>query len=166
MYPALTIASQFINRGIAEGNPVTPMKLQKLIYFAHGLHLARHQQPLIREPVQAWTYGPVIPDIYYQFKRWGNNPITTPITFSIGDDGELVSGPAPLDAEAQATVNMTWDITKDFNAIQLSNWTHEQGSPWFQAVSMNDTGITEREPIDNELIKDYFTEIIRNDVGE
>ncbi|GAB3913927.1 Panacea domain-containing protein [Larkinella knui] len=158
MYPALLIARQFINKGIAEGRPLTPMKLQKLIYMAHGLHLARHEKPLIAEQVQAWSYGPVIPDVYTRFKRFGNNPITTPIPTNDWDE--------ELDRQAQDSINFAWDIAKDYNAIQLSNWTHVEGSPWYQSVSRNGDGTIEQEPIDNELIKDYFTEIIRRDVGE
>ena len=166
MYPALVIASQFINKGIAEGKPVTPMKLQKLIYFAHGLHLARHEKPLIKEPVEAWTYGPVIPDIYYRFKKWGNNPITKSGKIGFWEDDSFVDEGDVLDRQAQDTLKMTWDITKDFSAIQLSNWTHTEGSPWYQAVSRNENGVAEYEPIDNSLIKEYFTEIIRTHVGE
>ncbi|WP_266368823.1 Panacea domain-containing protein [Tellurirhabdus rosea] len=159
MYPALDIATQFINKSIAAGKPVTPMKLQKLIYLAHGLHLARHDKPLIRERVQAWSYGPVIPEIYGRFKKWGNNPITTPIP-TFDDVNET-----PLDPDAQDTIDFAWDIAKDFNAIQLSNWTHIEGSPWYRSVSRNESGVMEQEVIDNDLIKEYFNEIIRRDVG-
>ncbi|WP_128546658.1 Panacea domain-containing protein [Larkinella soli] len=158
MFSALTIAKQFINRAIAEGKPLTPMKLQKLIYLAHGLHLARHKTPLIREKIQAWSYGPVIPDVYGRFKRFGNNPITTPMPPGDWDE--------ELDAQAQDSIHFAWDIAKDFNAIQLSNWTHVEGSPWFQSVSRNEGGLIDQEPIDNDVIKDYFTEIIRRDAGE
>lgn len=158
MYPAWTIARQFINKGIAEGRPVTPMKLQKLIYLAHGLHLARHEEPLIKEKVQAWSYGPVIPDVYARFKRYGNNPITTPIPTGEWDE--------ELDRQAQGSIDFAWDIAKDFTAIQLSNWTHIEGSPWYQSVSRNESGVLEQEPIDNETIREYFNEIMRRYGGE
>ena len=166
MYPALEIATQFINKGIAAGKPVTPMKLQKLIYLAHGLYLARHEKPLIQDKIQAWPYGPVIPAVYNAYKRFGNNPITKPVPTGgwVGD--EYVDETAPLDRQAQDTIDFAWDSAKDFNAIQLSNWTHAQGSPWSQSVSQGMTNVSEQEPIDNELIKEYFNEIIRRDVGE
>lgn len=160
MYPALDIAKEFINKGIAAGKPVTPMKLQKLIYLAHGLHLARHDRPLIRETVQAWSYGPVIPDIYGRFKKWGNNPITTPIPTYTEPDGE-----SALDPLAQDTVGFAWEIAKDLSAIQLSNWTHVEGSPWYRSVSQSEDGVIEQEPIANGLIKEYFTEILRQNAG-
>jgi uncharacterized phage-associated protein len=64
-YPASLIAQLFVNRAIKEGNPITQMKLQKMVYVAHGLYLASHNEPLIKENFQAWRFGPVVPDIYH-----------------------------------------------------------------------------------------------------
>ncbi|MGN6477898.1 MAG: Panacea domain-containing protein, partial [Flavipsychrobacter sp.] len=63
-YPASVIAYAFVIKGIEEGNPVTQMKLQKLVYFANGIYLAQGYGPLIKESFQSWEYGPVVPEIY------------------------------------------------------------------------------------------------------
>lgn len=40
-------------------------KLQKLVYFAHGLHLAIFDRPLVTdEIVQAGKLGPIFPSLY------------------------------------------------------------------------------------------------------
>jgi len=75
MYSALTIANFFVRKGLLEKITVSPMKLQKLIYFAHGWHLAFFDKPLIKEDIQAWAYGPVIPAIYHIYKNYGNTTI-------------------------------------------------------------------------------------------
>ena len=54
---------------------VSPMKLQKLVYFAHGWHLAIHNRPLVNEQVEAWKFGPVFSDLYHQIKSFGNEKI-------------------------------------------------------------------------------------------
>ena len=64
----LLIASKFIQLGIDQGRPITPMKLQKMLYLAHGIHLAAYDRPLLKEPIEAWSYGPIIPDVYQNFK--------------------------------------------------------------------------------------------------
>ena len=65
MYSSVLIAGQFVNLGVKENNPVTQMKLQKMVFFAHGLHLALNNgDPLIREKFLAWKFGPVVPTIY------------------------------------------------------------------------------------------------------
>ena len=53
------------------------MQVIKLVYIAHGWHLAIYDVPLVDDYVQAWQYGPVIPPLYYAFKRFGSGPITT-----------------------------------------------------------------------------------------
>jgi uncharacterized phage-associated protein len=57
---------------------ITPMKLQKLVYFAHGWCLALADKPLINEKIEAWQYGPVVSSLYREFKKYGNEGITSP----------------------------------------------------------------------------------------
>lgn len=129
MYPASVIARAFVQRGIDEGNPVTQMKLQKLIYFAQGIHLAMHHTPLVKDVIQAWKFGPVIPEIYQEYKLYGSLPITDfkyARSFSFFDENPNYI----LDEDAKYTINETWNALKNLNAIELSNWTHADGSPW------------------------------------
>jgi uncharacterized phage-associated protein len=128
MYPASTIAYAFVKKGMDEGNPISQMKLQKMVYFAHGIHLAIHQKPLIKDAVQVWKFGPVIPSLYQAFKLYGSNPITD---FSLANNvASNALGVATLDTDALQTINMTWGALCNLNALQLSNWTHTAGSPW------------------------------------
>ncbi len=75
-YPAAAIANEFLELARAEGRPLTPMHIQKLIYFAHGWNLALTGEPLIRERVEAWDYGPVIRALYGELKVFGSGAIT------------------------------------------------------------------------------------------
>lgn len=52
-YAAALISFAFVKRGIMEGKPVTQMKVQKMVYFAHGYHLAKYGTPLITEGFEA-----------------------------------------------------------------------------------------------------------------
>src|ERR1700722_11193954 len=75
-YPAKAIANYFIKRALKENdNSLTPMKLIKEIYIAHGWCWAIYNRPLINEDVQAWQYGPLIHESFKTFKRWGMDPI-------------------------------------------------------------------------------------------
>ncbi|MDR1325091.1 MAG: DUF4065 domain-containing protein [Treponema sp.] len=40
------------------------MKLQRLVYYCQGAHLAFHGKPLFPEPIEAWECGPVCPPLY------------------------------------------------------------------------------------------------------
>ena len=157
MYSSLFIASKFIQLGIDQGRPLTPMKLQKMLYLAHGIHLATYGKPLLDEPIEAWSYGPVIPDVYQSFKQWGNTPITAypSLYLKIGD--RVYTDLNSLDAEANKSIGEAWETAKDFDAIQLSEWSHKPGSPWALSYS----GPTASAAIPNELIKNYFKKLIQ-----
>ena len=46
-----------------------------MVYMAHGLTLAVTDKPLIHDRIEAWKYGPVIPLLYHELKRWGNTQV-------------------------------------------------------------------------------------------
>lgn len=51
--------------------------MQKLLYVAHGWHLALYDAPLIAdEYLEAWQYGPAYASVYYEFRDFGRLPIT------------------------------------------------------------------------------------------
>lgn len=153
MISALVIASRFIQLGIESGKPVTPMKLQKLIYLAHGIHLARYGKSLIVENIEAWAYGPVVPKVYDFFKSWGNQPIVDNVEFRLSVGGHILDSNLDIFTdELDETINYAWGIAKDLSGIQLSNWSHSVGSPWEQSYTVENRN----QPIDNGMIGDYF----------
>ena len=42
--------------------------MQKILYFAQGIHLAEFGSPLFTNKIYAWEYGPVIKEVYHKFK--------------------------------------------------------------------------------------------------
>ncbi|MEO8085242.1 MAG: type II toxin-antitoxin system antitoxin SocA domain-containing protein [Bacteroidota bacterium] len=148
MYSAVQIAVAFVNKGIAEGNYVTQMKLQKLVYFAHGYHLATNNQPLIREEIQAWEFGPVIPSIYHAFKLYGSDVIADLKYASVSPSDLSIR----LSASALETINYTWKALSGVSAAKLSAWTHQNGSPW---QNVYNPGVRDIR-IDQEEIQKYF----------
>lgn len=151
-YPASLIAFAFVKKGIDEGLFVTQMKLQKLVYFAQGVHLAKYQKPLINETFEAWLYGPVIPEIYQDFKFYGSRPITNTAEFT----PTSTERPPRLDADAIDTINYSWAVLKDFTAMSLSNWTHRVDGPWSKVYDPD----VKTTPIPNDEIKQYFTKLL------
>lgn len=65
-----TIARLFNNL-----NEITPLGLQKLLYFCQGCSLAIGSDPLFPEDCEAWPHGPVYKEIYHLFKSFKYNPI-------------------------------------------------------------------------------------------
>ena len=76
-HTALQVANRIIELGRSKHPPqyYTPMQLLKLVYIAHGWTLGICATPLITEQVEAWKYGPVIPDLYQHVKKYGSSSI-------------------------------------------------------------------------------------------
>jgi len=155
MYSASEIAAAFVQKGIDENIPITQMKLQKMVYFAQGYNLAKRNEKLFKEEIQAWKFGPVVPIIYNDYKLYGNLPITdfdkARNAYSwLGFDSDQ------LGEDAKEAIDYTWKATKHLSAAQLSDWTHKTGSPWQQVYNSNDMSI----PITDEVIKSYFKDFL------
>jgi uncharacterized phage-associated protein len=149
-YSAKTIANYFISKAKSESKTdLTPMKLLKLVYVAHGWHLALTGKPLIFESIDAWKYGPVIDSLYHEFKKYKNNPITMLTeAHPIADSDQNIK-----------LLNEVWKKYGNYTGVQLSNWSHEQGSPWYQTWHAKKGKDYNGISIDNELIRNYFLEL-------
>ena len=72
-YSAMAVANAFIKRSKEEEiTNLTPMKLQRLMYYAQSWHLAIKGEPLFDDFFARWPSGPVIPSLYHAFKYYSN----------------------------------------------------------------------------------------------
>lgn len=151
-------------------NSVTPMKLQKLVYFAHGWYLGLTDMPLVAEPIQAWKYGPVIQSIYREFKGFGSDFISRLArdVRPVGDDDVEECTPRVADTAVDAPfvtdlISRMWKLYGKHTAAELSTMTHQAGTPWHTIYSkFNRNGqIYSGIDIPNELIRDYFKKQLR-----
>jgi uncharacterized phage-associated protein len=150
-YKALAVANYFLDLAASKGSVLDPMKLQKLIYYAHGWNLAIHKKPLIDEPIQAWRYGPVIPSVYQQFKQYGAGPITSKAHRNYKEYEVDKS-----DEETIVLLNRIWDVYGRYGGITLSNMTHSDDGPW--AIAWKEHGGAFEVTISNEAIAEYFVQ--------
>jgi uncharacterized phage-associated protein len=160
-YSSMAVANWFV------GNleEVTPLKLQKLIYFSHGWNLALRNAPLIDELVEAWEYGPVIPRVYHEFKEYGNRAILTLGTevdllpepnLPIGQRAIFITPQIPDgDGETLKLMHKIADVYGNYTPGQLSTMTHQQDTPWFAIRRENPN--RKNVDIPDDLIKEYFT---------
>ncbi len=153
MHTSKAIANCFLGRGDEDNIGITPMMINKLVFLAHGWHLAIEGKPLIVEPVQAWDYGPVIEVLYHEFKIWGGRPIGSKAMEWRGI--KRVEAKLPPRDEENLTdfLDRIWEVYNDYDAFGLSAITHEEGSPWYKAVYE-----LKIQTIPNELIRLYYLE--------
>lgn len=147
-YPATTIANEFLRLAKRDGVPLTHMKLQKLVYIAHGWHLTFSDgEPLIEERVQAWDYGPVINEMYAAFAKYGKDDIDEQYWTFEEQEGRVAMVHPMIDDEdgfAHEVIRNVWDTYGKFTAYQLSALTHREGTPWHKANRRGERFISEK----------------------
>lgn len=163
MHDSKTVADYFIEKAEEEDSTVTPMKLLKLVYFAHGYNLALEDEALIREPVEAWEYGPVIPDLYHSVKGYGDNPVREKLseTNVFGIQKETVS-----DNRTQEILDAVWDAYSKYDAVVLSDMTHMPGTPWYDLYQEYGGDLPRHKDISDQRIKEHFEEKLDGDAPQ
>jgi uncharacterized phage-associated protein len=167
-YPAQAVANFFIEKSIEDKTEdLNIMKLIKTVFIAHGFYLALQDKPLINEFVQAWKYGPVIDSVYHEFKGLGHKSIKFLAASEIGEDANGVVFAKSYyqipdsDIETKEFLKNIWEICKNHSGIELSNWTHKEGSPWRQIWESKDR-VKINPQIPEELIKTYFKGLLKD----
>ena len=139
MPTALDVANVFLKLSEPEvGDVITNLKLQKLVYYAQGFHLAVNGSPIFRDPIFAWEHGPVVPDLYHHFKQYGSAALPVP---EEEIDKEKFS---KEQLELIADVN---DVYAQFSAWKLRDLTHSE-APWIETPKNGE--------ISHALMQDYF----------
>ena len=125
------------------GDGISNLKLQKLLYYCQGIHLALYDRPLFTNNIEAWEHGPVVPEMYRKYKTYGpdNIPISKDTDFS-----ELYS-----DENAKDTIDEVFNVYGQFSAWKLRDMTHEE-SPWRDTP----TGAV----ISHDLMKAFFKTVV------
>ncbi len=124
MYKAINIARKLLltakRDSVIEGQGelMSNMKLQKMLYYEQGFHLAVFGTPLFEEDIEAWMYGPVVPAVYEVYKDYGYNGI---------DPGKVEE--VSLSDREQALFDEVYKVYGAYSAIGLMNMTHRE-SPW------------------------------------
>jgi uncharacterized phage-associated protein len=127
---------------------------QASLLFA-WLALGLKGEPLLNETVEAWQYGPVVRSLYYEFRDCGANPITRQATdFDLSTMNLIEPEVPPDDTATRQLLDRVWSVYGKLTASQLSQMTHESGSPW-QKVWSEANGIRDVD-IPNDLIQEYF----------
>ncbi|MBV7388306.1 DUF4065 domain-containing protein [Pasteurellaceae bacterium TAE3-ERU1] len=76
MLKAQDVADFFLSPFIEEeGELITNLKLQKLLYYSQGYSLAILDRPIFLEKIVHWDHGPVVPVVYHAYKYYGSSPL-------------------------------------------------------------------------------------------
>jgi uncharacterized phage-associated protein len=156
IYSAPHVANFILESAEQERLPITQLKLLKLVYLSYGWVLAVLKRKLFEEEIEAWEYGPVVPSLYHEFKRFGSRPITERSVY-MDENGQITTPSIPYDDLARDVMKKSWDVYKPFTAVALVNKTHEPETPWAKHYGAHGANT----PIPDQEIQDYFTKEIR-----
>lgn len=147
------LANYILDHTAGRGFGVTNMALNKILYFSHGWSLADRNAPLVSLTFEAWDYGPVLPLLYHQFKRFGDAAITGRATRIDVATGKNVVVEEPLTSDVQDHLKLMIEFYAPKSGPTLSHLSHDPLGPW-AAVRRGSNQPSLGIP--DELIKAYF----------
>lgn len=142
MYHAVHVALYVIMRCNEMGRSISNLKLQKILYFLQAEFLVAKNRPCFAENIEAWDFGPVVPEVYHKFKVYGGASIPY-----IGKETL-----PPFLEQDQSLMNGIIDECSQYSASTLVEITHNQ-TPWKAAYRPYVNAV-----ISNDSIKKFFSE--------
>ncbi len=135
------LGSQAVVGDNKEKEGVTNLKLQKLLYFAQAYFLSKLGRQLFTEKIEAWEYGPVVPEVYKKYRTNGSDPI-----FSEDDKSSLTD-------EDKEELKKVWDTFGGYSASRLVDIAHAH-NPWKEAYASTNKEITPK------ALTDYYSPLL------
>jgi uncharacterized phage-associated protein len=141
IHDASEIAHVFLRLSHPEcGDLISNLKLQRLLYYAQGFHLALYDAPLFSDPIEAWNYGPVVPSVYREYNHHGSGAL--PVEHSTDIHQHITD-------EQLNLIQEVYEVYGQYSGLKLMHITHQE-DPW------KTTTAGPGNVIDPEKMKRYF----------
>lgn len=144
MYSAKEVARYIIDYSRDQMRGVCNFRLQKLLYFVQAEFLVKVGAPCFHEDFYAWEFGPVIREVYYEYKIFSAASIP-----SKGTAGKRYT----ISLKDRAIINEMVDHCAQYSTSQLIEFTLNQ-EPWMNAHRTDIENV-----IHKEAIKKFFVEV-------
>ncbi|MCI8483407.1 MAG: DUF4065 domain-containing protein [Lachnospiraceae bacterium] len=160
MYHVLDVCRHVINYSNEQDYGISNLKLQKILYFIQAFFLINSPkgEACFSEKIEAWDFGPVVPEAYHEYKQYGGGDIPTIDFYFKFDRKDPWSSEKIAYSDDQITegdrrlMDEVVDRFADYTATDLVNLTHRQ-APWKNVYVSN-----ENREITVGAIRDYFNE--------
>ncbi len=147
MVSAKNVSELFLTWAKQNGDLITNLKMQKLLYYAQAWHLVNFNRRLFDDRIEAWELGPVIPKIYGEYKKYRGNPIP----YKISGNEEK-----PFSERQVQFLKQFFNVFSSLSSTALVNMTHNE-TPW-----KDNFGKGKNTEIPPSEMKDYYTEVFEN----
>ncbi|MGZ4135557.1 MAG: Panacea domain-containing protein [Tumebacillaceae bacterium] len=126
------------------GDNITPLKLQKLCYYAQAWHATWNQgERLFEEDFEHWDHGPANHALFNKYRDYKWQPID-PSDLSEYDPAETFT------LQQLESLAEVWDAYGDYSAKRLENLTHQE-DPWLNTAP--------NETITVEAMVEYYAQL-------
>ncbi len=142
-YDSILVAQYLLSLAREKGLNLNVTKVQKMLYIVFGYFLSQFDKKIIEESPRAWPFGPVFPRAQNKVDYTNILPINSPEFSEIKKDIELTK-----------VLNEVLDKYSQYTASQLTEWSHQKGSPWSKTTE--EIGFRWNTPIKEEYINEYF----------
>lgn len=151
MHSAVDTAYRMLQQAEEIGYSLSNLQLQKLVYIAHGYYLGVKGKPLISDEIQAWKYGPVIPEVYHSFKDNGRGKIPLQGVDALEFDPQFTE-------EEDSCIKAVLGMYGSDSGEELISITHQDGTPW--DISWSKSKGSPFTTIPDEVIKNYYRGVV------
>lgn len=149
------VANSILYRSFHDHIPVSPMKLQKLLFFTACIYERKSGRRLLSENFQTWKYGPVSPNVYDEFRGFGGQTIDRYAQDALSRAYMADEKDDPVLAES---LQLIWKNMAGMNAVQLSRVTHRINSAWYKAYQRGDVFISDEDMASDRTFDDLLVE--------
>jgi len=137
MYAALDLSKYIILKCVEDGYPISNLQLQKILYYIQ-VYFLRHDDIAFPDTIEAWQFGPVVPNVYYHYCGYGAMPIAS------------VHEGFTVDSKDKSVIDGIVESKRDLDPWKLVEETHRKNGAWDQIYK---NGAGNRNVIPPELIK-------------
>lgn len=137
-YDVLDIARYVINYTNNRNSKISNLQLQKIIYYIQAAFLVIKDEPCFEEDIVNWSYGPVVQEVYNEYRDNGNSSIPYQKQYTILDfnkesgDIEFVRkkfDESKICNDDKVIINKIVDNYSEKDAFELVRKTHRE-DPW------------------------------------
>lgn len=168
-YNVMDVAQFIINYSNESEITITNLKLQKLLYYVQAAFLIETGKPCFEENIINWRHGPVITEVYDEFKSYASMNIDPVEEYSVFEIGENFSfefkvkkyQDNPIKPCERNIIKKVVNAYKDMGPWELVNRTHEE-DPWL--IDSERNGKITLESIENYFKEDQYKKRIYGDI--
>ncbi len=144
---ALVLSNNILRRGKREKIDISPMKLQKLLYYVCVMYAKKTGELPISERFEVWQSGPVLASVNSAFEPFGAKPITNYCPNAKREAKVVNEERNPI---IRSCLDYVWRKMKGYSAIDLAECSRQKGSGWYIAFQRYENEISVEDMINDE----------------